>query len=90
MPQLRRKIRTGIVLSDKMDKTIVVRVTSRAMHPLYKKVVTKANKFKVHDEKNQAKVGDKVLFKKYGPDEIEVDKKKYLVGTEDDVLAIIE
>ena len=36
------------------------------------------------------KVGDKVLFKKYGPDEIEVDKKKYLVGTEDDVLAIIE
>ena len=60
MPQLRRKIRTGIVLSDKMDKTIVVRVERITRHPLYKKTIRKHKKFKVHDENNSAKAGNTV------------------------------
>ncbi len=55
-----RKEKVGIVLSNKMQKTIVVRIQRKGPHPLYGKVITKANKFKVHDEKNEAKVGDKV------------------------------
>jgi small subunit ribosomal protein S17 len=58
MPQLRRKIRTGIVVSDKMDKTIVVRVERITHHPLYKKTIRKQKKFKAHDEKNSAKTGN--------------------------------
>lgn len=60
MAQLRRKIRTGIVVSDKMDKTIVVRVERITRHPLYKKTIRKHKKFKVHDEKNSAKTGNSV------------------------------
>ncbi len=52
----------GIVTSDKMDKTIVAVVSDIVKHPLYKKYVKKNKKFKVHDEKNIAKIGDKVLF----------------------------
>lgn len=55
-----RKVRTGEVVSDKMDKTIVVRVTRHTTHPVYSRVIKKEKKFKVHDEKNEAKVGDKV------------------------------
>ncbi len=55
-----RKERVGEVISDKMDKTIVVRVQRRFRHPRYKKVVTAYTKFYAHDEKNQAKVGDRV------------------------------
>ena len=55
-----RKERIGIVLSNKMKKTIVVRISRKARHPLYGKVMQMAAKFKVHDEKNEAKVGDKV------------------------------
>ncbi len=55
-----RKERTGIVLSNKMTKTIVVQIKRKTRHPLYGKVIGKAAKFKVHDEKNEAKVGDKV------------------------------
>ena len=55
-----RKERIGIVLSNKMTKTIVVQIKRKALHPLYGKVIEKAAKFKVHDEKNEAKVGDKV------------------------------
>lgn len=58
--QQRRKIMTGIVLSDKMHKTIVVRVQRITRHPLYKKTIRKYNKFKVHDEKNSAKAGNTV------------------------------
>ena len=54
------KERIGEVVSDKMQKTIVVRVEMIARHPDYGKVVKKYNKFKVHDEKNAAKAGDKV------------------------------
>lgn len=56
----RRKALTGIVISDKMDKTVVVRVTRLAKHPIYKKVMKKHNTFKAHDENNRAKVGDTV------------------------------
>jgi small subunit ribosomal protein S17 len=51
---------TGIVKSDKMDKTIVVSVQTTALHPLYKKYVVRIKKVKAHDEKNEAKAGDRV------------------------------
>jgi small subunit ribosomal protein S17 len=50
----------GIVKSDKMDKTIVVVIETTALHPLYKKYVRQIKKVKAHDEKNEAKIGDKV------------------------------
>ena len=56
------KVKEGIVVSDKADKTVVVRVERRAMDPVYKKVVKKTKKFKAHDEKNQCKTGDRVLI----------------------------
>ena len=56
---LRRK-RIGIVVSDKMDKTITVAVTNNVKHPLYKKTIKRTNKFKAHDENNEAQVGDTV------------------------------
>lgn len=55
-----RKTKIGIVVSDKMDKTIVVSVTSNVKHPLYKKVVKSTKKFKAHDENNECRVGDTV------------------------------
>ena len=57
-----RKNRVGIVVSDKMDKTIVVAIEQRVKHPLYKKIVKRTKKFKVHDENNVAGVGEKVLI----------------------------
>src|SRR6188768_2407452 len=63
----RRKERTGEVISDKMDKTIVVRVERRFQHPQFKKVVTSFKKFYAHDEKNEAKVGDVVLITETRP-----------------------
>ena len=58
--EARKKSFNGIVVSDKMDKTIVVEVTNRTLHPLYKKYVNSTKKIKAHDEKNDAHVGDKV------------------------------
>lgn len=55
-----RKIFTGEVISDKMDKTVVVAVTQLVQHPLYKKTVKRISKFKAHDEENKYKIGDKV------------------------------
>ena len=55
-----RKTRDGIVVSDKMDKTIVVRVERRVRHPLYGKELKKAKKYSVHDEKNEGNIGDVV------------------------------
>jgi small subunit ribosomal protein S17 len=55
-----RKVYTGTVVSDKMDKTVVVAITRLFQHPAYKKTVKKVTKFKAHDEGNQCKVGDKV------------------------------
>ena len=56
----RRKVRTGRVVSDKMDKTVVVSVGVLKPHPLYKKLVRHTKKYKVHDGNNACKVGDKV------------------------------
>jgi len=50
----------GIVRSDKMDKTVVVSVETKTLHPLYKKYVVRSKKLKAHDEKNEAKTGDRV------------------------------
>lgn len=55
-----KKVYTGKVVSDKMDKTVVVSVTRTFQHPLYKKTVKKITKFKVHDEENKCKTGDTV------------------------------
>jgi len=57
-----RKNRVGIVVSDKMDKTIVVAISQRVKHPLYKKIVNRTSKVKVHDEENACGIGDKVLI----------------------------
>lgn len=62
-----RKTRIGIVASDKMDKTVVVRVESKVRHPLYGKIIRTSKKFKAHDEENQAKMGDKVLIMETRP-----------------------
>ena len=56
----RRKVMQGVVVSDKMDKTIVVLVEDRVKHPLYGKIMTKSSRIKVHDEDNTAGVGDRV------------------------------
>jgi small subunit ribosomal protein S17 len=56
----RRKVRLATVVSDKMDKTVVVQVTARKSHPLYKKVIQHRARFKAHDEGNECKVGDLV------------------------------
>ncbi len=55
-----KKIRTGLVVSDKMDKTIIVKVERYVKHPVFKKIVRRSNRFKVHDEKNESSIGDKV------------------------------
>ncbi len=62
-----RKERVGEVISDKMDKTVVVRVERRFRHPRFKKVVTAYSKFYAHDEKNEAKVGDRVRIQETRP-----------------------
>lgn len=55
-----RKTRVGIVVSDKMDKTVVIAVETRVQHPLYKKFIRKTKKLKVHDENNECGIGDKI------------------------------
>ncbi len=57
-----KKVYTGEVISDKMDKTVVVVVKRLTQHPVYKKTIRKASKFKAHDEENRAKIGDKVTI----------------------------
>ena len=57
-----RKERVGLVVSDKMDKTVVVEVSDKRKHPLYKKTITKTVKFKAHDENNECRVGDRVAL----------------------------
>ena len=65
--RLVRKERTGVVISDKMDKTITVRVDRAAHHPVYKKMVKQSKKYKVHDENNTAKTGDTVTISETRP-----------------------
>jgi small subunit ribosomal protein S17 len=62
-----RKTREGLVVSDKMDKTVVVAVEDRVKHPLYGKVIRRTNKLKAHDENNTAGVGDRVLLMETRP-----------------------
>ncbi|MBL7084684.1 MAG: 30S ribosomal protein S17 [Candidatus Omnitrophica bacterium] len=63
----KRKVKEGIVLSSKMDKTIVVGIGRLAKHKVYGRVIRRSSKFKVHDEKNQAKAGDKVRIMESRP-----------------------
>lgn len=62
-----RKTREGLVVSDKMDKTVVVEVEDRVQHPLYGKTIRRTNKLKAHDEVNACGVGDRVLLMETRP-----------------------
>ena len=62
-----RKVRTGTVISDRMDKTVVVRVQTLKEHPRYKKHIQQSTRFKAHDEQNQCKVGDRVRIMETRP-----------------------
>jgi small subunit ribosomal protein S17 len=72
-----RKVREGVVVSDKMDKTITVAVETRVQHPLYKKFIRKTTKFKAHDGENQARNGDVVRLMETRP--LSKDKRWRLV-----------
>ena len=72
-----RKTRTGKVVSDKMDKTIVVAVEDHVKHPLYKKIVKRTYKLKAHDEQNECRVGDTVKVMETRP--LSKDKRWRLV-----------
>ena len=63
----RRKVREGLVVSDKMDKTVVVSVEDRVKHALYGKVIRRTSKLKAHDEQNAAGTGDRVLLMETRP-----------------------
>ena len=67
MPENRKKIKTGVVVSDKMKKTIVVKVERSAKDPLYNKIIRRYKKFKAHDEDNSAKIGDTVRIMEARP-----------------------
>lgn len=62
-----RKVREGVVVSNKMEKTVVVAIETMALHPIYKKRVKKTTKFKAHDEENVAQIGDKVRIMETRP-----------------------
>ncbi len=66
-PRSRRKVRTGVVVADKMDKTVLVRIDRKVTHPLYKKTVGRSNKLAAHDENNDAHVGDTVRLMETRP-----------------------
>ena len=72
-----RKTRTGKVVSNKMDKTIVVQVEQLVKHKLYKKYINRRSKFKAHDEKNECKIGDRVKIMETRP--LSHDKRYRLV-----------
>ena len=73
-----RKTRTGTVISDKMDKTVIVRVQTLKEHPKYKKHVQQSTRFKAHDEQNQCKIGDRVRIMETRP--ISHDKRWRVVA----------
>ena len=72
-----RKVRTGKVVSDKMDKTIVVAVEDHVKHPLYNKIVKRTYKLKAHDENNECNIGDRVKVMETRP--LSKDKRWRLV-----------
>ena len=72
-----RKARVGVVVSDKMDKTIVVAIRTRVKHPLYGKIMNRTEKFKAHDEENSCGIGDTVRIMETRP--LSKDKRWRLV-----------
>ena len=72
-----RKTRVGVVVSDKMDKTIVVEIRTRVKHPLYGKIMNRTEKFKAHDENNECGIGDTVRVMETRP--LSRDKRWRLV-----------
>ena len=72
-----RKTRVGLVVSDKMDKTVVVAIADRVAHPLYKKIVDRTYKLKAHDENNECNIGDRVKVMETRP--LSKDKRWRLV-----------
>jgi small subunit ribosomal protein S17 len=72
-----RKTRTGLVVSDKMDKTVVVAIERRVPHPVYGKMITRTKRLKAHDEQNSAKTGDTVRIAETRP--LSKDKRWRLV-----------
>lgn len=62
-----KRILQGVVVSDKMDKTVVVRVERRVMHPIYKKFIRRSKKYHAHDENNTFKIGDTVRIRECRP-----------------------
>ena len=67
MGELKRKVFTGMVVSDKMEKSMVVRVNRQVKHPRYKKTVKRSKRFMVHDEDNQCRIGDIVKIAETRP-----------------------
>jgi small subunit ribosomal protein S17 len=63
----RRKVRTGVVVADAMDKTVVVRIASQVSHPMYRKIMRRTTRLKAHDEGNEAHVGDTVRIAETRP-----------------------
>ena len=74
----RRKSKVGVVVSDKMDKTVVVAIEDFVRHPLYGKAVKRTKRLKVHDENNECNVGDKIRIMETRP--LSKDKRWRLVG----------
>ena len=72
-----RKTRIGVVVSDKMDKTITVEIRNRVKHPLYGKIMNRTEKFKAHDEQNESGIGDTVRIMETRP--LSKDKRWRLV-----------
>lgn len=62
-----RRVMQGLVVSDKPDKTVIVRVERRVMHPLYKKYIKRSKKFAAHDPENRCKIGDRVRIRECSP-----------------------
>ena len=74
----KRKVKEGLVVGDKMDKTVVVAVETKKVHPLYKKAIRVTKKYKAHDEKNACKIGDKVKIIETRP--LSKEKRWRVVG----------
>ncbi|MBI5190777.1 MAG: 30S ribosomal protein S17 [Nitrospirae bacterium] len=87
MAEFKKKTYIGTVVSDKMDKTVVVAIARRIHHPLYNKTISRVTKFKAHDEKNECGMGDKVRIMESRPlskdkhfEVVEIIEKATLVG----------
>jgi small subunit ribosomal protein S17 len=75
-----KRVLTGVVVSDKADKTVIVRVERRVMHPVYKKFITRSKKYAAHDETNACKAGDSVRIEECRP--ISKSKRWVVLGGE--------